>query len=340
MVEVNTVVENIPNDMLDTPANIGGIILQKLTNVFDFFTTNAGELVWNLIVVVFILLIAKLLLALISKGTSAVMQNEKYHVTVLQGKRIDSMMTLVRSAARYAIYFFAILLLLRQFNLFENMKGLVVTAGIGSLAIGFGAQNLVKDVVTGFFMMFENQFSVGDYIKTEEAEGTVEATAVRVTYLRTFKGEQVIIPNGTISRVTNLSRGDNVAVITISTAYEADTRTVIAVIEEAVTKFAAENSELIKEPPVVQGITAFAGSSVDIGVICKVFTMKQWLVERGMRLAIKEMFEEKGMSFPYPHIVTMNYSQQNVPIKKSTATQAKRENITEQPEWASLEEHD
>ena len=73
-------------------------------------------------------------------------------------------------------------------------------------------------------MMFENQFSVGDYIKTEEVEGTVEATAMRVTYLRTFQGEQVIVPNGTISRVVNCTRGGEVAEVIIATAYEADTR--------------------------------------------------------------------------------------------------------------------
>ncbi|MEG0017896.1 MAG: mechanosensitive ion channel family protein [Hydrogenoanaerobacterium sp.] len=332
--------DNIPNTMLEEPGTIGEIIMQKLGSVFTFFSSNAGELLWGLIVVAFILLMSKLLLALISQVTTSVMENEKYHPNILQGKRIDTMMTLVRSAARYSIYFIAILLILRQFNLFDNMKGLVVTAGIGSLAIGFGAQNLVKDVVTGFFMLFENQFSVGDYIKTEEAEGTVEATAVRVTYLRTFKGEQIIIPNGSISRVTNLSRGDNVAVITISTAYEADTRATIAIIEEAVQKFASENTDVIKEPPIVQGITGFAASSVEIGVICKVNTMKQWQVERGMRLAIKEMFDEKGISFPYPHVVTVDYNKQTHPQRgKLNASSRPAESMPEQPDWANTEEN-
>lgn len=332
--------ESIPNDMLDTPGTISGLILQKLSDVAEFFASNAGELLWNLIVVVFILLMAKLVLALISQLTTSAMEKEKYHKTPTQGRRVDTMMTLTRSAARYSIYFIAILLVLKQFNLFEDMRGLVVTAGIGSLAIGFGAQNLVKDVVTGFFMIFENQFAVGDYIKTEDAEGTVEATAVRVTYLRTVKGEQIIIPNGSISRVINLSRGSSVAVITISTAYEADTRATIAIIAEAVSDFAAENAEIIKEPPVVQGITSLSPSSVDIGVICKVDTMKQWQVERGMRLAIKETFDRKGISFPYPHVVTMAYEQQKLPSRGKMTAPVKNSNQIpqEQPDWATVED--
>lgn len=331
--------ENIPNDMLDTPATISGLLLQKLEAIGEFFTDSAGEILWSVIVVVFILVLAKLLLALISQLTKSAMEKEKYHRSPQQGKRIDTMMTLARSAARYGIYFLAILLILRQFDLFDDMRGLVVTAGIGSLAIGFGAQNLVKDVVTGFFMMFENQFSVGDYIKTDEAEGTVEATAVRVTYLRTFKGEQVIIPNGTISRVTNLSRGDNVAVITISTAYEADTRAIIALIGRAVEEYAAENADVIREPPFVQGITGFSSSTVDIGVICKVNTMKQWQVERGMRLAIKERFDREGIGFPYPHVVAMDYNRpQKTALLKSHIKGGNA--APDQPDWANVEEKD
>jgi len=331
---------NISNDMLETPATISGQLLMKLETLVEYFRGNAGELIWNVIVVAVILLLAKLALYLISLGTKSTMQKQKYHRSEKQGKRIDTMMTLLRSAARYVIYFIALLLILRQFNLFESMKGLVVTAGIGSLAIGFGAQNLVKDVVTGFFMMFENQFSVGDYIKTEEFEGTVEATAVRVTYLRTFKGEQVIIPNGTISRVVNYSRGDNVASITVSTPYEADTRKMIQLIERAVTLYASENTDVIKEPPVVQGITSFGSSTVDIGVICKVHSMKQWQVERGMRLAVKEMLDRNDIDYPYPRIITMDYAPPKELALNQLAeeTQQQKDAATEIPEWANVED--
>lgn len=327
---------NITNDMLETPASISGQILKKLDHVADYFKDNAGELLWNLMMIAAILILAKLALYLISRGTKSAMQKQMYHRSEKQGKRIDTMMTLLRSAARYVVYFIAILLILKQFNLFESMKGLIVTAGVGSFAIGFGAQSLVKDVVTGFFMMFENQFSVGDYIKTDNFEGTVEATAMRVTYLRTFKGEQVIIPNGTISRVVNYSRGDNVAIITVSTSYEADTQKIMQLIEQAVKQYASKNMDVIKEPPVVQGITAFESSSVQISVMCKVHSMKQWQVERGMRLAVKEMFDKSGVAFPYPRIVKMDYT----PEKKLTNDDIPKgkEKKDKIPEWANIED--
>ena len=92
---------------------------------------------------------------------------------------------------------------------------------------------MVKDVIAGLFMIFENQFSVGDYIQTEDATGTVEATAVRVTYLRSAKGDQIIIPNGSIERVINYTRGSYIATIVVSTAYEANTRQVMGLMEES-----------------------------------------------------------------------------------------------------------
>lgn len=329
----------IPNTMLESPPTITGQLLVKLGDLGDYFVGNLADLLWNLIIVAVVLVAARFVLFLVSKGTKTAMNKKKYHANEQQGRRFDTMMTLLRSTTRYAVYFCAILLILKEFNLFEDMKGLVVTAGIGSLAIGFGAQNLVRDVVTGMFMMFENQFSVGDYIKTEEAEGTVEATAMRITYLRTFKGEQVIIPNGSITRVVNYSRGDNVAVITISTNYEADTRQVIEIIERAVKQYAKDNTDIVKEEPVVQGITGFAASSVDIGVICKVQTMKQWQVERGMRLAIKEMFEQCGVKFPYPHMVTVPNKPYTPPHEPVPDKEDKpKEPAKVIPEWANMED--
>lgn len=327
----------IPNDMLDSSPTISGQLQLKLEELGDYFNNHVVDFLWSLMIVVVILLLAKLVLYLVSRSTKSAMAKERYHLNEQQGRRFDTMMTLLRSTARYGVYFIAILLILREFNLFEDMKGLVVTAGIGSLAIGFGAQNLVKDVVTGLFMMFENQFSVGDYIKTEEAEGTVEATAMRVTYLRTFKGEQVIIPNGTIQRVVNYSRGENVALITVCTSYEDDTRKMMELIGGAVKQYASENMDVIKEEPVVQGITGFSASTVDIGVICKVQAMKQWQVERGMRLAVKEMFDREGIGFPYPHVVAL--SQPNDPKQKVKREGSKSAPDEPLPEWANIEEN-
>ena len=282
--------------------------MARFSQFWQSIQDGLGDFLWNLLSVAVILMVARLALSLVSKGTRRVMEGERYHREESQGRRVDSLMTLVRSVARYGIYFIAILLILNQFGFAKSLNGLIAAAGIGSLASGFGAQNLVKDVVTGLFMVFENQFSVGDYIQIDDNTGTVEATAMRVTYLRTFKGEQVIIPNGSITRVINYTRGSSVAQITISTAYEANTRQVLDIIQEAADTYAREHADLVLEDPVVQGVTSLSPSSVDIGVICKTPAMSQWQVERGLRLAIKETFDRKGVEFPYPRLVLAPYA--------------------------------
>lgn len=318
--------------------SIGEQFLSNFYDIVQYLRENGGYILWDLLAVVFFLLAAKGILLLFSSFTRHVMENPQYHRTESQGKRVDTLMTLTRSIARYVVYFIALLLILNQFGLARSMSSLIAAAGVGSLAIGFGAQNLVKDVVTGLFMMFENQFAVGDYIKTDEAEGTVEATAMRVTYLRSLKGDQIIVPNGSISRVVNYTRGGYVASITVSTAYEADTRTVIAVIDKAVQDYAKEHTELIEAEPVVLGITAFGESSVDIGVTCKVKPMKQWEVERGMRLAVKEAFDAQGVEFPYPHLVTMAYTPPDTALKEVAIDGRMPER--EIPDWANAVEDD
>jgi small conductance mechanosensitive channel len=250
--------------------------------------------------VLLIFIAAKIVLAVVSAWTERIMRSPRYHKNEQQGKRVNSMMSLTRSVLRYFIYFVAFLATLRQLGFGNLMSNLLVTAGIGSVAIGFGAQSLVKDVVTGFFMMFENQFSVGDYVRVDDIEGTVEATAMRVTYLRTPKGEQVIIPNGSISRIRNYARGTALALVNISTPYDADTKKMMQIILQAAAEYAKQHEELIAEPPYVQGATEFSDWGITIGLACKVQSMKQWEVERGLRLAVKEAFDKEGLLFAHP----------------------------------------
>ena len=325
------------SELIHSAQSVGEQFMQHVNDFIDAIKGGLGDFLWNLLAVVIILALARVAMAMVSRATASVMSKERYHKDLRQGRRVDTIMTLVRSVSRYGIYFIAILLILNQYGFAKSLNSLIAAAGIGSLAIGFGAQNLVKDVVTGFFMLFENQFSVGDYIKVDNDVGTVEATAMRVTYIRTFQGEQVIIPNGSISRVINYTRGNSLASITVSTAYEADTRVVLEILEEAVSDYATQNPDMVLEPPVVQGITKFGQSSVDIGIICKTPSLMQWQVERGLRLAIKETFDRKGVGFPYPHMVLAPYSpSDDDPTRRPQRSQ--RQEVL--PNWVDSEEND
>lgn len=217
----------------------------------------------------------------------------------MQKKRIKTLMTLLRSVARYAVYFVCIMLILSLLGFGPTIQNLLVTAGIGSVALGFGAQSLVKDVVTGLFLMFENQFSVGDYVKIGDVEGTVSATAMRVTYLKTALGQQIIIPNGKIETVINYSRADSLAKVLIPIGYDCDLKKAMDVCLKAAEKCAKEHAEIVLEAPKVQGITAFEDSSITISVICKVQSCKHWEMERALRLAIKEGLDENNIDIPF-----------------------------------------
>lgn len=280
-------------------------LTEHFQGLFLYCKENVGHLIWNLLVIFFIFSAAKAVLRWISFLTSRTMERSHQKLEEFQSRRVDSLMTLTRSAARYLIYFIALLLVLARFGGDTVQKLLLAVGSIGGIAFGFGAQNLVKDVVTGLFIIFENQFSVGDYIQTEEATGTVEAIALRVTYLRSPKGDQIIVPNGSIQRVINYNRGSYVAVITVPTVYENDTRRVIAVMEEALTAYGEAHRDLLEELPVVRGVDTLSSATVDISAACRVKPMMQWEVERGMRLAVKEAFDRHGIRHPYPRVITI-----------------------------------
>ena len=297
-----------PAALVDEVVGVGEQFMQNLEGLLQKLMRNRGNILWGLCLILLTVLLAKVALRVISAVTGHVLKNKRYQNDAPASKRMRTLMTLLRSVTRYLIYFVAFLVVLSILGMGKPLSNLLLTAGIGSLAIGFGAQNLVRDVVSGMFMIFENQFSVGDYIKIDDVEGTVEATAMRVTYLRSMKGDQIIIPNGTIERVINYNKGNAVAAVTISTAYESDTRKVMELIGLAVGQYAKP--------------------------------MKQWEVERGIRLAVKEMFDKSGVEFPYPHMVTVPYQKPQEVVGREDIFVQKQQPEQECASWQSIDADD
>lgn len=304
-----------PADMVeDSKLFINGM-RNKVLGIGSFLKENSVNIVWALITILIILLLSKLVLMLISYATGKGIQNSKAAPAGKQNKRMESILSLLRSASRYIVYLIALMMILYSVGLGKVVSGVLAGAGIGALAIGFGAQSLVKDLVAGLFLMFENQFSVGDFVKLDDAgaEGIVEATALRVTYIRALNGDQYIVPNGIIQTVVNKSSGNNQAVIDISTAYENDTRSVMNVIQRVLDRFEEEYGEThLTAPPILQGVNELGDSAVVIRVVCNCQELKQWDTERMIRLRVKEAFEAAGLKFPYPHL-TVDEAPKNTP---------------------------
>ena len=215
-------------------------------------------------------------------------------------KRANTIGQVSKKVVKYILYFIAALMILEMFGV--KTTSILATAGVGGLAIGFGAQSLVKDMITGFFIILENQFSVGDYIQVLDFNGVVEELGMRVTKLRDFSGELHIIPNGEIKVVTNRTRGAMRALVEIGVAYEEDIDNAIRVAEKVAEEIKSKNEAIIDGPNIL-GVTDLGGSGVIIRIVAKTKPMEQWAVEREIRKKIKEAFDRENIEIPYSKIV-------------------------------------
>jgi len=215
----------------------------------------------------------------------------------------ETLKALIKSILRYTVYFIAALMVLGELGV--NTSSILATAGIGGLAIGFGAQSLVKDVISGFFIIFEDQYGVGDFVKIQDITGTVEEIGLRITKIRGFKGDINIIPNGQITVVTNYSRENSAAVVEVNLAYENDIDKAIAIMEKVSREYAAENPDIVEEPKVF-GITAMDHVGITLRLVARTLPLKHWGVERELRKLIKEAFDENNIQISYPRFVILD----------------------------------
>ncbi|MFV9510315.1 mechanosensitive ion channel family protein [Tepidibacillus sp. LV47] len=260
------------------------------------------NLLWTVIQILMIIVAAKMLVRLvnafidrwINKSPKALKVNER---------RAKTLGSLIHNAVKYTIHFFAILMVLEQLG-FE-LGPVLAGAGVLGLAIGFGAQNLVKDVISGFFIIFEDQFGVGDHVTISNFTGVVEEIGLRITKIRSWTGELYIIPNGTIQEVTNYSTHNSVAVVDIGIAYEEDLDHVTKVLENILNEVFKETKEIVK-PPEILGVQNFGPSEVVLRIIAETKPMTHYAVARKLRAKIKEGFDKEGIEIPYPRMVTLH----------------------------------
>jgi len=237
-------------------------------------------------------------------------------------RRILTLRTLAKSILRYAVYFIVGFTILGQLAALTGttLSGFLAGAGILGVALGFGAQNLVRDVITGFFILLENQYAVGEYISTGGFSGFVEEMGLRVTKLRDWGGETHIIPNGQITVVTNHSRGSMRAMVEVGIAYEEDIDRALNVMNTVAREIAREMPDVIEEGPEVLGVVALGPSEVVIRTVAKTKPMEQWRVEREMRKKYKEAFEREGIEIPYPRRVVIS-KPDNSPQKETVKSE-------------------
>lgn len=203
----------------------------------------------------------------------------------------------------YALIFILVATLFNIFGL--SVASLIAGAGIVGLAIGFGAQGLVSDVVTGFFLLLEKQIDVNDYVTVGAIDGVVESVGLRTTQIRSFDGTLNFIPNRDITTVSNHSRGNMRALVDIGVSYDENIDEAMAVLKTVCEKVAKDNAAIVEGPDVI-GVQAFGASDVTLRIIAKAKSGEQWGVERELRKAIKEALDANSIEIPFPHQVTIH----------------------------------
>jgi small conductance mechanosensitive channel len=215
-------------------------------------------------------------------------------------RREETLSKLLDNVLSYVIYFIAFMMILTVLTI--DVKALLAGAGIVGLAIGFGAQSLVKDILSGFFIIFEDQFSVGDHIRVGQFEGDVEAIGLRTTKLKSWTGELHILPNGGINQVTNFSLNNSVAVVDVAIAYQEDIEKAEKAIAELLEKLPGQFEELVKVPELL-GVQNLGASEIILRITAETLPMKHFYIARMIRKEVKMVLDENGIEIPFPRLV-------------------------------------
>lgn len=216
-------------------------------------------------------------------------------------QRMNTLSSLMQSAVGVGILTLAITLVLGELGI--NLGPVIAAAGVVGLAIGFGAQSLVKDVLNGFFFLLEGHVRVGDVIEAAGKTGLAEQITLRTLVLRDFEGKVHVIPHGEITTVTNLTKDYSRALINVGVAYREDHDYVMQVLQEEGEKLRDDPTfnRVILDGPEVFGIDAFNDSDLLFKVRFMTKPLEQWNVARAYRRMIKRRFDQEGIEIPFPH---------------------------------------
>ena len=253
--------------------------------------------------IIVILLLAWVLL-LVSRKLIGLFRNflKKSAGSAEDERRIETLARIFRYVATVLITLVAGMLVLSELDI--SIAPFLGAAGVVGIAVGFGAQSLVKDFFSGFFMLLENQVRVGDAVELAGKLGVVEEVTLRNTVLRDNEGNVHYIPNGEITVVTNKSRGYAFALIDVGVAYREDLDEVYAVIRATGAELRAdpETGPKILEDIEIQGVQDWADSAVIVRCRIKTVAMEQWAVRRIFLARLKKAFDVHGIEIPYPHV--------------------------------------
>lgn len=206
-----------------------------------------------------------------------------------------TLFTVLSSLVKYIIYFITLMIVLEIFGI--KTSSIVAVAGVGSVALGFGAQVLVEDMISGLFILAENQFNIGDYITVANYSGTVEEMSLRTTALRTASGELCIVPNGEIRGVRNFTKDYMNAMVELPVPYAVSVDKLLSLLEENLKNYFVTGQTM--ESPKVLGVSGYGATSLTVLITCKCHPGQNWTVERDLRQYLLNVLAKEGIEIPH-----------------------------------------
>lgn len=265
------------------------------SQTFNQFSVFFEESIGKIISSVIILFVAQLILRITK---IALMKIGTKEGPLQRRKRTIS--RVMRSTSKYLVWTITILAILALWGM--NVVPALAGLGIIGLVIGLGAQKFINDLISGFFIIFEQHFNVGDKIEVQGFKGEVIDIGLKTTKIKNWKGEIKILSNGEISNLINYSRDHSIAVVEFGIAYRENIQAVIDLLNQELPKIKVMYPQII-EAPTVSGVIDLANSSVNLRVIAKTQNEQHYAVERGLRQRIKEVLDVHGIEIPFPQIV-------------------------------------
>ena len=280
---VNEVVEQV-SDMIENAGDKAG----------SFFT-DLPILTTKLLMAGLIIFIGAIIIRVGRRmiGSIMKMRGQKAAQNVHQ---VDTLRSLVTSVFNYIMYFIIVTVVLSLFGV--NVSSILAVAGVGGVAVSFGAQTLVKDVISGLFIWSEGSIAVGDIVDINGLQGEVEAIAIRTTTVRNYNGNVFTIPNGDIRSITNMSRGFKRAIVDIRCPYEENQQRLVDIITEEMEK-AGREIEGLTATPDVMSILSFDTDAVVVRVAAQCPVGQNWRIEREIRTRVKARFDAEGIVMPH-----------------------------------------
>ncbi|HLM66030.1 MAG TPA: mechanosensitive ion channel domain-containing protein [Longimicrobium sp.] len=301
----------------DTVAAIQTTVIREWADLFNWpaLTATGLRVAGALVVAVIANYALKAVLRSVERSS------EKDGIVTAQEQRTRTLLSLLRSMGRVVIWVMTLFMVLGALGL--QLGPLLAGAGVVGLAVSFGAQSLVKDVISGLFILMENQFGVGDVVRLEGVSGAVERMTLRVVVLRDVHGVVHIVPNGEIKKVSNLTRGWARVVLDVAVAYKEDPDTVMAVMLDEGRRLYEDPQwrPLLLDEVQVPGIESFGEHGVTIRILAKTLPLKQWDVARELRRRLKLRFDHEKIDVPFPS-QTMYWGEGQSPAELATLAAA------------------